>query len=209
MTFAEISGIYQIQSKIKPEKIYIGSAVNLRMRRNLHLSRLRRNIHDNKKLQFHFNKYGESDFQFFVLLGCERKELIDKEQFFIDSYNPWFNNRKIANSNLGMVVSEKTRLKMSKSGLKRFAERPHSIRTRVKMSLSTLKKSTISNKTRIKMSDCQKVEITQYDKNNNFIKHWDSIKEAQEGLSIHNISCVLRNIRKTAGKFKWKYKLIL
>jgi hypothetical protein len=36
----KISSIYQIQSKIKPERIYIGSAVNIKHRWGIHLSDL-------------------------------------------------------------------------------------------------------------------------------------------------------------------------
>jgi group I intron endonuclease len=97
----KISGIYKIQSKIKPEKIYIGSAVNITNRWRQHIHYLKNNKHPNKKLQNHYNKYGETDLQFSILLGCEKNDLLKIEQYFIDSYNPWFNNRPIAGSNLG------------------------------------------------------------------------------------------------------------
>ena len=51
------SGIYRIQSKIKSERIYIGSSVNIQSRWYHHLADLRKNIHGNSKLQNHFNKY--------------------------------------------------------------------------------------------------------------------------------------------------------
>ena len=41
----KITGIYKIESKLKPERIYIGSAVNISKRWLLHLSRLRRDKH--------------------------------------------------------------------------------------------------------------------------------------------------------------------
>ena len=55
-----ISGIYKIQSIIKPERCYIGSAVNIQKRWRDHKRELRNNKHSNKKLQNHCNKYGES-----------------------------------------------------------------------------------------------------------------------------------------------------
>jgi hypothetical protein len=50
--------------------------------------------------------------------------------------------------------------------------------------------------------------ILQYDLDENFIREWDSIKQASDILKINreNIGSVLRNITKTAGNFKWKYK---
>lgn len=108
-----ISGIYKIQSKIKPERIYIGSSISISKRWNSHIEHLRKNKHYNKKLQRHFNKYGESDLQFTIILGCDKEDLIKIEQYFIDSYNPYFNNCKFAYSRLGQKASPETLLKMS------------------------------------------------------------------------------------------------
>jgi len=53
----------------------------------------------------------------------------------------------------------------------------------------------------------KKVPILQFDLKGNFIKEWDSIKEAQKELNISSSvgSCCSGKL-KTAGKFKWKYK---
>lgn len=109
------SGIYKIQSNIKPNKVYIGSGVNIGNRWRRHLSDLRLNRHCNKKLQNHFNKYGESDLVFSIVLGCERDDLIKIEQYFIDSYKPWFNICPIAKSIKGLKFSAETKEKMSKA----------------------------------------------------------------------------------------------
>jgi group I intron endonuclease len=108
-----ISGIYKIQSIIKPERIYIGSAISISKRWNQHLHYLRKYNHQSNKLQRHFNKYGESDLQFSVLLGCEKEDLVKIEQYFIDSYNPYFNSRIIANSQLGTKRSDEFKRKCS------------------------------------------------------------------------------------------------
>ena len=49
-------------------------------------------------------------------------------------------------------------------------------------------------------------KILQYDLNNNFIKEWESIKQAKEELKIHRICDVCKKRRKTAGGYVWKYK---
>lgn len=110
-----IPGIYQIQSKINPTRIYVGSTINLNKRWRRHVSLLKRGSHPNNKLQHHYNKYGEEDLVFSILLGCENKELIDKEQFFIDSLRPWFNLRPHANSNFGIKFSTEAKQNMSKA----------------------------------------------------------------------------------------------
>jgi len=51
------SGIYQIQSKIKPERIYIGSAINISERWDKHLRDLSKNRHHSDKLQNQVKKH--------------------------------------------------------------------------------------------------------------------------------------------------------
>jgi group I intron endonuclease len=127
-----VSGIYKIQSKRKPDRIYIGSAINVYKRWNKHLNELKKNYHHSIILQNHFNKYGESDLQFSILLSCESTDLIKIEQYFIDSYNPYFNICRIAGNcsgvkqseltkqkkrekQLGTIMTDETRLKISNS----------------------------------------------------------------------------------------------
>lgn len=97
-----ISGIYKIQSKIKPERTYIGSAADINKRRREHLCGLRNNKHGNGRLQNHYNKYGESDLIFSIIVGCEKENLISYEQFYIDALNPYFNICRTANSCAGI-----------------------------------------------------------------------------------------------------------
>jgi group I intron endonuclease len=127
-----ISGIYKIQSRIKPERIYIGSAVNIRERWRIHRREFKKGK-NSPKLQRHFNKYGESDLQYSVLLGCEKEDLIKTEQYFIDSYNPYFNICKIAGSSLGLKRSDKTRQlqRLIKLGTKQSLE--HIEKSRLRM----------------------------------------------------------------------------
>lgn len=119
-----ISGIYKIQSGIKPERCYIGSAVNIASRWRVHLCQLRKYKHGSIKLQRHYNKYNESDLQFSILIGCEREDLLKHEQFFIDSLNPYFNTCKVAGSSLGVKRSEEYKRNSSESrkGKKQSAE---------------------------------------------------------------------------------------
>ena len=55
-------GIYKIQSIIKPERYYIGSAINIGSRLKTHFKALRNNLHHSDKLQNHYNKYGAEDY---------------------------------------------------------------------------------------------------------------------------------------------------
>jgi group I intron endonuclease len=97
----KITGIYRIQSKIKPERIYVGSAGNIHQRFAEHKSNLRTHTHTNQKLQRHYDKYGSDDLEFFVIVGCPKDALIVYEQFYIDALDPYFNICKVAGSPLG------------------------------------------------------------------------------------------------------------
>ena len=54
-----------------------------------------------------------------------------------------------------------------------------------------------------------KRKINQYDLDGNFIKQWDSIKEAQDNLKIpnQNIVKVCQGKRHTAGGYIWQYSM--
>jgi group I intron endonuclease len=110
----KISGIYKIQSLSKPERCYIGSAINIHQRWIQHLSHLKNNTHHTSKLQRHYNKYGKNDLVFSIVIGCDKPDLLTTEQFFLDSLNPWFNTCKIAGNTLGIKASKKTKQKLSR-----------------------------------------------------------------------------------------------
>lgn len=92
-----------IQSKTKPERIYIGSSVNIHSRWSHHRGNLLRKTHDNGRLQNHVNKYGLDDLQFSVIVGCPEDTIIAHEQFYIDSLIPWFNINPIAGTSRGAI----------------------------------------------------------------------------------------------------------
>lgn len=104
-----------IRSIKKPDRCYIGSAVNISKRWKYHLQDLKRGVHHSKKLQRHYNKHGEGDLQFSILLGCNNEDLIKTEQYFIDSYKPYFNCSPTAGSTMGTKLSDEHRRKLSES----------------------------------------------------------------------------------------------
>jgi len=106
------SGIYQIRNVIN-EKIYIGSAINIDRRWNEHVSLLKRTKHHSRHLQSAWNKYGEENFEFSILEECEKEQLVEREQYYLDTLCPEYNVCKIAYSQLGMKHTPEAREKMS------------------------------------------------------------------------------------------------
>jgi len=111
----KIVGIYEIRSKIHPERCYIGSATDITYRRwSRHRKDLREQKH-NPILQNHYNKYGLEDLVFTILEECPKEKLIIREQYYIDNdpLNCYFNASKTAGSCMGMKRSEETKRKIS------------------------------------------------------------------------------------------------
>lgn len=76
-------GVYQIKNKLN-NKVYIGSSKGIECRFYEHRKKLRKNNHDNAYLQNSWNKYGENNFEFKIILECKEEELIQKEQIIIN-----------------------------------------------------------------------------------------------------------------------------
>lgn len=124
-----------------PDKIYIGSAVSFSERKSIHLHRLKKGNHPNKKLQNHFNKYGFNDLCFEIVeVVADKNNLLNREQFFIDTLKPKFNILKVAGSWLGHKHNSESVKKISKSllGNKKRLGKTHSEITKEKIRESKL-----------------------------------------------------------------------
>jgi group I intron endonuclease len=111
------TGVYQIKNLVNG-KVYVGSAVNINHRWVEHKSDLSRQKHHNEHLQYAWNKYGESNFNFEILEECPVEKLIYWEQIWMDSLcacdkRLGYNISPIAGSQLGTRQSEESRRKNS------------------------------------------------------------------------------------------------
>lgn len=93
------SGIYKIINKVN-NKFYLGSTKDFSVRFNTHKYNLRKNKHINCILQRAWNKYGESNFEFKIILICNSNILKEKEQIFLDEIRPLILNGKCYNIGL-------------------------------------------------------------------------------------------------------------
>lgn len=112
------SGIYCIKNTVTG-KVYIGSAVNLRKRKNEHFSTLAAGTHANRYLQSAYDKYGLAAFEFTVLeLVPDSAALTAAEQRFMDEHGAFglgYNLRPIAASMLGFKHSDAAKAAVSKA----------------------------------------------------------------------------------------------
>ena len=81
-----ITGIYKIRNK-QNNKVYIGSAVDIKKRWRDHKWHLKENKHHNPHLQFSFNKYGLENFEFIIELECNFNYLLIEEKQVIKNIN--------------------------------------------------------------------------------------------------------------------------
>jgi len=113
-----ISGIYCIEN-LTTNKKYIGQSKDIDGRWCKHRNELNRGTHDNDYLQKAWNKYGEENFNFYILECCGETELDEKEIYYIDLHNTlnrdYGYNLKSGGQNGNSKVSEYVRQKQSES----------------------------------------------------------------------------------------------
>jgi group I intron endonuclease len=139
--------------------------------------------------------------------------------------NPQYNIRKIAENNSGLKVSEETKKKISMSHI----TSPRKTRTTEELiacgfiksgrrkSQETKDKISKANKgnkpsefTMQRLAEVKSKKVYQYDLEGNFIKEWESTREAARFFNIDstNISRCCKNVnnRQTCKSFKWYYE---
>lgn len=111
------SGIYIIENIVDKKK-YVGSAKNFKKRWYTHKYALNNNTHDNSYLQKAWNKYGANNFNFKILEEVEHRNLIKREQHYIDlldvcNRSIGYNLAPTAGNTLGFKFTDESKLKMS------------------------------------------------------------------------------------------------
>lgn len=212
--FENKPGIYKITNIIN-NKSYIGSSINISSRIVNHKYKLKSGNHDNKHLQYSFNKYSINSFKFEVLEYCKKEELLIREQYYVDLYK-CIDPKK--GYNKAIVVENTSGYKWSKESRIRFSE----YKKQQPTNWNAINKMIEYNKTKRiynldylntkeiidKRNNSHKKIILQYSKEGEFIREWLSATDAGKILNINNggISTAARGERKTYKGFIWKYK---
>ena len=213
-------GIYKITSP--SNKIYIGQSVDIKKRWNHYFSL---NCKGQTILYNSLNKHGVENHIFEIIEECEEFELNERERYWQDFYNVLgefgMNCFLTETSVESRKISDKTRLKMSKSAKKKIITeehrnklsenksgenngmfgKTHSEKTREKMRLlkinKKLSKEHIQNKIK---SQCTPVICTETN------KIWDSVAECgrENKIPYTTLLNYLKNIRPNKTTFIWQ-----
>lgn len=215
------TGVYKITNLIT-NQLYIGSAAGktgFKRRFETHKYQLRRNISPCVILQNSWNKYGEENFKFEILEKCTPEYCIKREQYFIDTLNPYLNVLKTAGNRLGSKHTKESRRKISEkmkgkpannkgvSPSKEAIEKQRAKMIGRKASEKTKEKIRLSkigaNNPQAKKTYCIELNMT-FDSAciaANFIRNNMNPKAAQSAIS----ACCRGDKYKTAYGLTWKY----
>ena len=212
-------GIYKIIC-LPTNKVYIGKSKNLYNRFKHHTTSLNRKLskHENQYLINAWKKYGENNFKFEVIEYCKYDNLAERELYWIlkyDSINPLKGFNLRLDTELGMIPSDESRLKMSiaqkKRNLNMSPEEKKINRLRsVNMwknfsneEIEQLKDNLSKSRTRYKWF--------QYDKEMNLIKEWTSVRDILKenpNYKRHNIYAVASGEKPSIYGYIWKKLMI-
>ena len=210
--------IYGILNKVSG-KYYIGSAVNFSKRKSRHLKLLRENKHHSYLLQ---KEWDENLFDFIILEKVLGKEfLTEREQWWIDNTNSFYNICKIASSSLGVKRTEETKEKVRQANLGlKHPEWRNEIKSKAQGGENHwTKKKSFSDEAKLKMSKTKKElykngyqspvkkRIQQLNLDGSFVKEWDSATQVEKELGFNRkaiVQCLIKKSKKS-NNYLWLY----
>lgn len=223
------TGVYQILNMID-NKRYIGSSQDMNARRASHFSALKKNKHHSAHLQNAFNKYGEESFLFSILAETPVEDLIELEQLCLDTANPEYNMRLVADSPAGTKRSEEHKeLMRHYSSIGRIGSRgmKHSKETIERM--REVRRGKVlpqmllspSKETREKLSEAKKGKyprglnfnakpVTQLSLDGDIVGQFDCLVDAAVAVNskpagADSISLVCKNKKKSYKGYNWLF----
>jgi len=187
------SGVYKITNLIN-NKSYVGSSLNLGRRFTTYYSFKYIDSQKNSLICKALLKYGYSKFSLEILKYCSSKDLLSREQYYLDRFKPKYNILTVAGSSIGYKHSEET--------IKKFKARRHT-----KETIEKFKTKLFSQETRTKISASLGTKVLVNDLLTNNICEYDSIRKAAEGLNAPNSTIRYHAVHNKLYKDRYKITL--
>lgn len=220
-----ICGIYSIYNTIT-QKYYIGQSTDIYARWQKHKAR-----YDNCAIHRAITKYGINNFKFTILEKCSEEQLNEKEIYWIEKFNSYFNgynetsggnrpthticNRIIEMYDLdGNYIKDFPSMSAAARELQCSLSLINSVIQQRRPTAKGFQFKTKDDDTitigpfKKKKSGPIGKAVIQFDLEGNIINEYISASEAarQTGLYAQNISGVCRGLKHTCGGYKWEYK---
>lgn len=161
-------------------------------------------------------KYGWNNIKHLILEdNLTYKEACDKEKEYIKKYKSnnrnYGYNRSIGGeiSALGFKHTQEARKKIKEHNAKYWLgkHRGSDFMRNIATGNTIRKGSKHTEKAKLLNKEKHSIKVYQYDLNDNFLKEWSCIKDAEKyyNISFGSISKVCKGKQKTTGGYKWKY----
>ena len=175
--------IYKIVNKIN-NKVYIGQTICFKKRKYSHKISLNKGKSRCRKLQYSWNKHGESNFKFEIIETCTKDILNEREIYWINFYNSVNNGYNLENGGtLNKGLSKETKKLMSTNNPRvwkgKFGKEHNTSKT-----------------------------IHQYSLKGDYIASYGSCYEAARilGKNYKSINSCVNNSCKSAHGFQWSFE---
>lgn len=203
------SGIY-LWTNLKNGKSYVGSGVDLKIRlgRYLNINFLQTRIKVSQSLIYSaLLKYKYSSFKLEILEYCDRSDVIDRENFYLNLLKPEYNILKVAGSSLGYKHTEDTKNKIIASLAGKFSGENNSMFGLLGENHPRFG-GTHTEEARLRISKSKGVSLEVLDLETNVVSSYFSMQKAAKALGC-NASAICKGLKKSnpyvlKGRFKIK-----
>lgn len=203
--------IYKFENNITQEK-YIGQTIrSINKRYYEHICRLETTYDSQKNSKFHqaLLIYGINNFSFVVLEECQNDKLNEREIYWINYYDSFYNGYNMTRGGSGLSFYDREEILELWQQQYSFSEILNIINCSKTTLTNILNELNIPLEERRKRANLYKTKkVQQYTLNEEYIQTFNSVKEAAKAVNSYtsSISYACNHKLTCAAQFLWKYE---